>query len=275
MNENDIKKMRVALLDTMDEIHNICMKYNIKYFIVAGTALGAVRHNGFIPWDTDIDIAMLREDYDFFVKKANDFLNKNYYCASYHNIDNWCIPHALIYKKDTLITWNKNYYKNKKQCPIYIDLFAIDNMPNSIKERNIYENRIKKMIYYLGRRECLIYYHNNVITKIMKILFKNIHNIIYPNNQYNIKFDNILKMYSCQKCKNKGILSSPYTFERESLNDYIIGNPKLYDFENRKYFGYEHMDEYLKKLYGNYMELPPIEKRTENLNIIDSINFNI
>lgn len=92
MRQEQIGELRMSLLTIMDEIHRVCEENNITYYIIGGTALGAVRHKGFIPWDTDIDIAMRREDYDKFLACANKKLKSNFYCACYLNEDKWTHP---------------------------------------------------------------------------------------------------------------------------------------------------------------------------------------
>lgn len=77
--------------------------------------------------------------------------------------------------------------------------------------------------------------------------------------------------YLLEYCQEKGILTSPYSFAQECINKDIIGEPRLYPFEGREYYGYEHIDEYLTQLYGNYMELPPPEERKFHLELIDHI----
>ncbi|MBQ1414286.1 MAG: LicD family protein [Clostridia bacterium] len=271
MKEEQVPALRRELLSILDAVHQTCVRNNIKYYLVAGTALGAVRHHGFIPWDSDIDIAMDREDYERFVTESDKLLDTPYYCANFRNTAPWYHPHALIFKRTTSICWNKEYYADKPDCPIYIDLFALDNVPDAIQERNQFEKKIKRMMYLMGRKECIIYTHNNFVQTSLKRLYANALDLVYPKNSYNDHFEQTIRTYDSIDCQEKGILTSPYSFAQECINKDIIGEPRLYPFEGREYYGYEHIDEYLTQLYGNYMELPPPEERKFHLELIDHI----
>lgn len=271
MREEQIPQLRLELLSILDAVHDACVKNKIRYYLVAGTALGAVRHKGFIPWDTDIDIAMERDDYERFLRMADQILDPLFFCGNYHNTIPWYHTHALVYKKDTCIHWSD--YSNRHTCPIYIDLFALDRVPDDVYEREAFEHIVRRMMYILGRKECIIYRHNNILQRFAKRLYASGISTIYPGNRYNDAFEKEIQHYNSFNYQKKGILTSPYSFAKECIDDDIIGNPTLYEFEGKRYYGYERMDDYLTQLYGDYMVLPPIEERTFNLDLLDHIEW--
>lgn len=275
VDKKQVEHLRTSMLEIMDVIHEFCIENGIQYYIVSGTALGAVRHKGFIPWDTDIDVAMSRKDYDRFIALSEKLLPNGFRCMYFGNQDEWYRPHALVCKADTMIHWNRSYYVNKIDCPIYVDIFALDNLPNVLKDRDRFERQMNRKLYLLSRRECVLYQHNTRVQIAEKKLFSKIYKVICPNERFNKILDRTMAKYGEQKCDVFGIIPSRYGFKREGLNEEIIGVPQLYEFEGRKYYGYEKMDEYLTQLYGDYMRYPPIEKQKENFDLIDHIDFDI
>ena len=122
-----------VLLEMLKDIDKICQKYDIPYFMMGGSALGAVRHNGFIPWDDDADIAMLYEDYVRFVEVCKkEFPNEKYYfqCFETHKEYNVLIPAMKIRKKGTYVK-EKNFLlenKCKDGDGLFIDVFVVDSI---------------------------------------------------------------------------------------------------------------------------------------------------
>ncbi len=98
---NMLRQVQLTQLEILIETNKICRNHNIKYFIICGTLLGAVRHKGFIPWDDDLDIAMHRKDYDYFLKIANKELNEKYFCQSVYSEPDYYLPYAKIRKNKT------------------------------------------------------------------------------------------------------------------------------------------------------------------------------
>ena len=100
---NELKKIHDAELKLLVELQRICEKHNIEYFAAGGTALGAIRHNGFIPWDDDIDVIMLYEDYISFLEIASKELDSSKYFLGWHETDSNCnLTFAQIKRNDTL-----------------------------------------------------------------------------------------------------------------------------------------------------------------------------
>ena len=146
MNKADFKKLQSVQMEIMDEVHRVCTENNILYYIIAGTALGAVRHGGFIPWDLDIDVAMPRSDYERFQKICNEKMSDRFICRNYKNTKGYLRPHALVCIKDTyLSTKSEKYNTNEQNLGIYLDVFPLDNAPDDVALREKQAEQIKKL----------------------------------------------------------------------------------------------------------------------------------
>lgn len=272
MNINQIEELRITLLYIMDEIHRVCEENQINYYIIGGTAIGAVRHKGFIPWDTDIDIAMRREDYERFLSIANEKLSHIYHCAYYKNSKNWYRPHAVVFKTDTMIHWNKDVYLNKKECPVYVDVMPLDYAPLSLEDKKKQEDDIKKKRYFQKRRECVLYKRNSCIERLLKKSYSYFLRL-HSEQKFNESLDAVMRRYSNKKTGEICSMASHYSYTKQCMDVNIYGKPRLYSFEGREYYGPEKMDAYLTKIFGDYMKLPPEDKRTEYLDHIGHIDF--
>lgn len=128
-----VRDLQLVLLEMMKDIDAICRKNNISYILTGGNALGAVRHKGFIPWDDDFDIAMMKEDYEKFLKVIQtDFPNDKYVCHCY-DFDkryNVTLPSMKIRKKNTYIKEVNSLLENKNMDSegVFIDVFVYDHM---------------------------------------------------------------------------------------------------------------------------------------------------
>lgn len=273
MDLSQINQLRLCLLNTMDEIHRVCEKHQITYYIVGGTALGAVRHDGFIPWDTDIDIAMRREDYDRFTKSSNLFLEERYYCAHYENTERWYHPHALVFNTNTMVHWNRSYYKNKADCPIYVDIFPLDYAPGDSDLQVAQEKEVRRKIYLQSRRECIIYQRNGLAERVAKRAYSSFLRFV-PDYAFNASLDSTMKKYFTTPTDYLCSMASRYSYKKQLMPDAFYGKGDLYHFEGRLYRGPAMMDAYLSQLYGDYMQWPPEDKRTEYMDYIDCIEFN-
>ena len=119
-------------LEIMDEIHRICTKNNISYFLDSGSALGAIRHGGFIPWDDDMDIGLLREDYNRFIEIAKKELSDGFALQTFQNDANYYKLSAKIHKIGTFYP-EEDAEDYKYQC-IFVDVFPFDFAPDDIKK---------------------------------------------------------------------------------------------------------------------------------------------
>lgn len=258
------------ILTIMDEIDRICRKNNITYGLIAGSALGIYNYGGFIPWDDDIDIFILRSDYQKFIKALDRDLNDKFYYHCYEKNKNYniLIPQMKIRKKNTYIEEKNILLDNKCQGDgIFIDVVTYGPInPNKLIDE------LFRTIIKLLSIPTIILDNLEINPKILKKIIKLIEN----------KYTEI--------SKNSNLLSQPITIPWEKfLYEPIFKKEdvlpvKEYNFEGRKYYSYNNLEKILKKWYGNnclkkynqqekkWEETLPPEKR-ESKHIID-INLN-
>ena len=249
--EIEVSELQQELLKIMKAFHISCINNDLKYYMLGGTCLGAIRHKGFIPWDDDMDVGMPREDYDIFCRNAKDILPDDYELRYYKTTPNSPFHFAkLINKNTTLIEPKYHDYLEG----IYIDLFPLDIMT----DKNI-GNRIRcQRIWF--EHACVM---NHCSTEKKKGVLKNFF-MSYA------KFRKLNKMHDClERLMIKESKDTPLYLcnflgawkDREIIPIKIFGEGRLYEFEDTKLYGPEDSDSYLHSLYGDYMKLPPKEKQ--------------
>ena len=251
------------LLEIGTNFHIACEKLGLKYYMLGGTMLGAVRHNGFIPWDDDMDFGMPRDDYDSFIQNASSVLPPYYELRFYLNADNSPMHYVkMIDNRTTLI--EKGYTKYIEG--LYIDVFPLDGAGNgSVLDRI----RFKKIQYL----QVLIMNHCTTRSK------KGIKAVL----KWYAQTRDLKKLHiSLEKeMKKRSLMDSAFIAnylgawgDKEIMPKEIMGSPKLYRFEETELYGSENADGYLKSLYGDYMKLPPLEKRVFKHNYY-YLNYNL
>lgn len=259
-------KLQEAELNIVKEIIKLCEKHSIKYYIVGGTLLGAVRHKGFIPWDDDIDIAMLRPDYEKFIEIAKKELPKNlildYY--KFHKNEKNYNTYYMARVEDSKVKLISKVAEVERILNAWVDIFPLDGLP---------KNRIKcffHKIRLLYLRAALRYSQfSKIVTKnaqnkdiIMRLLIKigKVINFekIYNKDKVLEKIDKNLKKYSCEGSKeiiNFAGACKSYKFV-ELFPKYIYDETSSYKFEDIYLKGPKNYDYVLSHHYGNYM-IPP------------------
>lgn len=260
MKENITKELQKIELNIFKDFIKVCDKLNINYYLIGGTLLGAIRHNGFIPWDDDIDVCMLRDDYEVFIKYGQEYLDKNYFLQTYETDSEYPGCYAKI--RDNNTTFLEDSVKTKKMNHgIFIDIFPLDDYHkhNKVKE---------KLIYYKLYNEKFIHDKNfkkRLVAKLVKILY---------GNKTKLELCKMQEMIYTRKSNSNYVTNycGAWGVEKETHNKKCFEDFKIVKFENldvKVPIGY---DEMLKKTYGDYMQLPPKEKRVShhNTEIIDT-----
>ena len=250
LTDDDIKGLSIQILHYVDEF---CKKNKIKYSLAYGTLIGAIRHKGFIPWDDDIDIMMLREDYNRFVKLFNQDKSKLFSVESYETNNDFPYPLAKVFCNATV-----NYEFGLSQYGFGIDVFPIDKIPMNenefsrlIRIKTIYWNLFLLKSLGWNRKRKL---RTNVIILTSKILVK-----LIPYSFIHKQMHRVINKYtSLTKDYLLGNLISPYgtrdVFDKDIFNEYI-----LLQFDGQYYYGIKGYDTFLTKVYGEYMKCPPKE----------------
>ncbi len=255
-----VRELQLEILEIMDEVHRVCEKNNIPYALIAGSALGICNYKGFIPWDDDMDIAVPREHWLEFIDALNRDLDKEkYYFQCYENDKKFNVimgPTMKIRKKGTYIEEVNYLLRNKCESGdgIFVDAIIYDNMSES-KFKDEWARTVIKII--------MPFY----------VLLDNIGINPMPLKKF-IRW--YAKRYSD---RNKGsnlvsqLISVPWEkFLKEPVFPRADVYPfKLYDFEGRRFYSYNNIENVMRKWYGPnclkkwvndyYEETLPVEKR--------------
>ena len=142
LNPKEFRTMQLLELDMLVEFDRVCRENNIKYCIACGTLLGAVRHKGYIPWDDDADIVMLREDYEKFRKISDKLNNEICYFQDHNNDPDYLWQYAKLRRTGTsFVRAGQEHMKGK--TGVFVDIFVLDDIPNNVLGMKIH-NRIKR-----------------------------------------------------------------------------------------------------------------------------------
>lgn len=265
MEQETLRKVQLVQLEMAKEVKRICAKYKIKYFLDAGTLLGAVRHKGFIPWDDDLDIGMLRSEYERFLNIASRELDKQYFLQTWKNDDGFPYGFAKIRKKDTLYIETIDQ-KTKGHKEIWIDIFPYDVFPDSTLEQKYQGEKIMRYRYEMMMKVGMVPWerHKNIIKKIL-VFIKYIPYILL--GKLHSKEHVICKAEKTMQQFNKTTTSYIYPqgggikYGKWIIPIRCIETLVMMPFEDDEFLVPAGYKEYLTLSYGDYMKLPPPEKR--------------
>ena len=271
MKDSNIRKLQKVDLEIVKEVVSICETNKLKYYIIGGTLLGAIRHNGFIPWDDDIDIGMPRNDYERFLKIAPTILSKHLDIVNFRTDPSYQYFITRVRDTETKVVeiriGNSSKYTNAS-----IDIFPLDGSPNNILLRKIYYLRImtlRALISLCYKDSIDKDRKRNVIERLFISIMIRIpfNNILNPNKLKN-RIDNMMKKYQVQNSYVIGCLMGAYR-TKEMVPKRIYGEGAYYKFEDIELRGPEFAKEFLRMIYGNYMELPSQEEKKVHFKIIE------
>lgn len=268
----NLEKVHNIQLEMATEVKRLCEEHNIRYFLIAGTLLGAIRHNGFIPWDDDMDIGMLREDYERFIEVCKVDLKFDYYLQTWHTDPQFGLPIAKIRKNGTKFV-EKASANNQIHSGIYIDIFPYDNIPDSNFLRKKH-----KWLTYLYKRSILIKNNYDLEinkTTIEKFFIKTLKLTVklFPKAYIIKKYTNQMKKYNkCANTEKITIFGGAYSYEKEAIRREWITNVVMVEFENIQFCIPKEAKLMLNSIYGDYLKLPPEDKRYNRHGIVE-INY--
>ena len=271
MTREQLKKLQRLQLKIAIEVKRICEKNDIVYFLDCGSMLGAVRHKGFIPWDDDMDIGFLREDYDKFINVAQKELGKEFFLLTWDNNDEYPQPYAKLCLKDTIYQEKIAENANIVDKSIFVDLFPYDNISDNRGMRFL-NGVIRKFVSHMLMIKCgyRVWEGKGVVKKVKFFPFVILSRILSARTLKRL-FMHMAYMYKDNKTEEVGIedggVSLYWRYSRENLKEFIKVR-----FEDEDFIIPKDYDILLKTAYGNYMELPPAEKRWVG-HAIEKIDF--
>lgn len=264
-----LKKVQCTLLEIAKEIKRVCDENDIQYFLDSGTQLGAVRHEGFIPWDDDFDMGMIRSEYLRFCEIAPKKLKDEYYLQTWENDLNYAVPFAKVRKKNTV------YMEDKASVNLdngfYVDIFPYDYAPIDLKAKNTLMNKLAQIervvLMKCNYRPWKEQNGTNYKKKIAYMPYKYI-SLIISKERLIKKYEKLV--YSVEQSEDLYIQygsSKGFFVPKECFRE-----GKELKFEDTTFRCPIDTNLYLTSIYGDYMTLPPEEER-ENRHQIIKIKF--
>ena len=271
MTREQLRKLQKLQLKIAIEIKRICEKNDITYFLDCGSMLGAVRHKGFIPWDDDMDIGFLREDYDKFINVARKELGKGFYLLTWDDNEAYPQPYAKICLKDTIYREKIAGDCNSEENGIFVDLFPYDNISDN-RIMRFCNGIIRKLVSHMLMIQSGYHvWEGKGFLKKIKFLPLIICSLIFSRKVLKRLFMYMAYMYKGVHTQEVGIedggISLYWRYKRENLEKFIEEK-----FEEEDFIIPQNYDVLLKTAYGNYMSLPPEEKRWKG-HEIEKIDF--
>lgn len=264
MDENSRNRYNRIMLDVFKAFDAFCTAKGLDYFAAGGTALGAVRHKGFIPWDDDIDVYMLRKDYERFLSLRSE-LPEPYKVLALG--DKGCIyPFAKMYDGTTKLVEVESF----PECRIgvFIDIFPLDEVSGSFEE--IAARHDRDRVYY---DDFIRAQRKFSLASCRKWLDKGMHKTIFYSllpaflkRRQIKKFLAMHEVWKNEKGDRLKVHFCVYTAERETYEKEWFTSWHYVPFEDTQIRICDHYDEYLTRLFGDYMTPPPPEKRTPHHN---------
>lgn len=265
--KNEMNEMQLMMSEMVKWFHSFCQRNDIRYYMVGGTMLGAVRHNGFIPWDDDIDVGIPRKDYERLLKNKNQWLysEKKYYIESYlDNNKDFEFRYAKVYDTQTTLIEN---CRSRTKRGIFIDVFPLDGIGDNKEEALNNYSSIQKYVQFLLTRTCKVKKSRTLTKNLVIIASRLIPNFIIDNKKIISKINTLCSVRDFDTSMFVGNLVGMWG-AKEIMPREFFGKPTLYKFEDTELYGPEKYDDYLKNLYNNWRQLPPLEKQKSDHNFL-------
>ena len=242
----DLREAQLIMLDMLVEFDSICQKHNLKYWLDSGTLLGAVRHKGFIPWDDDIDLSMPVEDYNKFLEIANDELSNNIFLQTKESDHKFKFDYIkLRSNKASIVEFHEKDKEVEYHQGIFVDIFPMLTLPN---------------------REFYHKFYNGIFESIRSISSVSLHT---PNGEDapEVREKLVTALELMHQGWDKKDLKVIYSGKMPDVAawfdiDEMFPLQKI-EFEGLEFYAPKNPQHYLGEIYSfNFMELPPIDKRT-------------
>lgn len=253
---NSIDELHQLTLNISKEFHKVCEKHHIPYYMLYGTMLGAKRHQGFIPWDDDMDFGVKFEYYDKLVEALKEDLPERFRCVTRYDRQGAVGGFLKIEDTHTIVK-EKSRLHDEDNTGVFIDVFLL--YPCSGNKSWLSRSGLIKLCTLI---QAYRFYSKKepkwqlLVSKVTKACF------------FWLKKPSMINFYERELVPNNGDYMSTYSSVynlKDIIDINIYGKPQLYRFEDTYLYGVEDDDKYLHHLYGNYMQMPPEDQRRFHL----------
>lgn len=255
MTPEELRKMQLIQLKILEEFDRVCRKNNIKYIMDAGTLLGAVRYKGFIPWDDDIDVRMLRSEYDKFCKIAGNELSENVFFQNYQNDPKYPWIYSKIRMKGTRAVRLEQEKMGMKDG-VFIDIFPCDGVPSDLSKLKKHSKKAKlyrKILYARLARHSKQKFYQRWFWSLICII---------PKKCVYTRVELLGKKYNEINCNKVGCLGWHAPKDVNGFKKEFFTNLTELEFEGKMFLAPKDWDGFLRYSFGdNYMTPPPKDKQ--------------
>ena len=245
-----IQEKEIELLKIFDDI---CQENDLVYYALGGTLLGAIRHKGFIPWDDDMDLGMPRKDYNRFIEIANEVLPE--YIEFKIHEDN--LNNTSIRDLSTEIVFGNT------PCNPFIDIFPLDGYPQNGIYRFVHSRKILfyRMLSKISVIDQLIERDRGIVENAIVNISRILHlNKVLNTTKLNQRLQSVIQKYDFETSPVVGNILGAYR-EKELVPREVFGKPTRINFSGFMMSAHQQPEKYLGYVYGDYMQLPPEDKR--------------
>ena len=257
-NNNELKQCELMILK---EFISVCDKLKICYYLMGGTMLGAVRHHGFIPWDDDIDVGMPREDFEIFIEKGQDLLDHSLFIQTHDTDPEYPCAFAKVRNSNTTFIEASLRERNINHG-VWIDVFPLDYYPEEPNNGKRMRLRWNRYSFRIGR-ECFSRVPQMDKAPLAKRVERNIRSFLYTLSMPNVEriIQKREQMITSVPKSNVYVNWSGAWGQKEVAPVDWYGEGLMTTFEGLQCRIPLEYDKWLTQVYGNYIELPPVEKR--------------
>ena len=262
LNTEQLQNLHLIELEMLIEVDRICHKNKIEYSLDGGTLLGAIRHKGFIPWDDDLDVMFTHENYEKFYEACKkDLDTSRFFFQDFRTDSNYRWGYGKIRRLNTEYV-KKGQEKMKQKTGVCIDVFDYQNLPDNEDEKKRYKRKmfcIRKIMYSdIGKYAA---------DKLYMRMWYKICNIIPIGIVQKQRLSELNKLNN-MKTHKMSCEMFPTPRKKDGISSSVFEDYIEVEFEGMKFMAVKDFDQYLKISYGNYMELPPVEKRKGVMNAV-------